>query len=195
MKRSLLVVGFGILIFLVACKSKESIQKVSEKQTQILTEGYWNAEDSRLVAEKLVKKMLADRWRTEYMIVHKNARPILIVGIVQNLSTEKIDTNLFLKDIEKSIIKGDLVRFIQSGNKKSILMTELANSDTINTISNWAQRMGANFVVNGLISSSEELKRREKIIIYRAKLKLINSETQQPVWLGEEKINKKILLK
>jgi len=195
MKRSLLVVGFGILIFLVACKSKESIQKVSEKQTQILTEGYWNAEDSRLVAEKLVKKMLSDRWRTEYMIVHKNARPILIVGIVQNLSTEKIDTNLFLKDIEKSIIKGDLVRFIQSGNKKSILMTELANSDTINTISNWAQRMGANFVVNGLISSSEELKRREKIIIYRAKLKLINSETQQPVWLGEEKINKKILLK
>jgi len=195
MKRSLLVVGFGILIFLVACKSKESIQKVSEKQTQILTEGYWNAEDSRLVAEKLVKKMLADRWRTEYMIVHKNARPILIVGIVQNLSTAKIDTNLFSKDIEKSIIKGDLVRFVQSGKNKSILMKELANSDTINTISNWAQRMGANFVVNATINSTEETKRKEKIVLYRAKIELINSETQQPVWLGEEKINKKILLK
>jgi len=195
MKQTLLVVGFGILIFLVACKTKESIKKVPEKQTQILTEGYWNAEDSRLVAEKLVKKMLSDRWRTEYMIVHKNARPILIVGIVQNLSTETIDTSLFSKDIEKSIIKGDLVRFVQSGNKKSILMTELANSDTIITISKWAERMGANFVVNATINSTEETKRKEKIVLYRAKIELINSETQQTVWLGEETINKKVLLK
>lgn len=192
MNRVIYFILLLLLIVFTGCKSKQTTIAQPEKKNITLPLGYWNTEDSRIVAEKLVKRMLADRWRTEYLNVHKNARPILIVGIVQNLSTENIDTSLFLKDIEKSIIKGDLVRFVQSGNKKSILMSELTNADTLATITKWAGRMGANFVVNGVIGSTEELKRREKTVNYRIKLELINCETQQIVWLGEEILIKKI---
>jgi hypothetical protein len=137
--------------------------------------------------------MLADRWRTEYLNVHKNARPILIVGIVVNHGTEKIDTSLFLKDIERALIKGDLVRFVQSGNKKATLLSELSQYDTLKTVTSWAKRMGADFVVNSSVYTAQEIKRREKNIQYKVKVELINCETQQLVWLGEEILLKKII--
>lgn len=192
MKQTLFFIGFVICTSLIACKSKEPVKSTTEKKVQPVATGIWNAEDSRIIAEKLVKKMLTDRWRTEYLNVHKNARPILIVGIVVNYGTEKIDTNLFLKDIERSIIKGDLARFVQSGNKKASLLSGLSQSDTLITITSWAKRMGADFVVNSSVYTTQEIKRREKNIQYKVKVELINCETQQLVWLGEEILIKKI---
>ena len=131
------------------------------------------------------------------MHVHKNMRPILIMGLTSNFSLEQFDSKLFTKDIEKSIIKGDLVRFVQSANKKEFLLNDLANEnnkDTIETITKWAARMGANFVVSATINSTQELKRKEKIIQYKIILELLNCETKQLVWLDEQKVSKRIIL-
>jgi hypothetical protein len=195
------VIFFIILILIVAftgCKSKQPTIAKPEKKDITLALGYWNADDSKNTAEKLVKRMLSDRWRTEFMYVNKGMRPILIVGLVKNLGSEKADSILFTKDIEKSIIKGDLVRFVQSSGKHEILFRELRNNtdkDTLTLVSNWASRMGSHFVVNATILSNSEIKRKEKIVQYRVKLELIYCETKQPVWLGEEILSKKVLLK
>ncbi|OFX89009.1 MAG: hypothetical protein A2W99_02620 [Bacteroidetes bacterium GWF2_33_16] len=197
MNKANLCVIVIITIALTSCKSSQTSKTESKETTQSLALGYWNADDSRLIAEKLVTKMLSDRWRTEYMHVHKNMRPILIMGLTSNFSLEQFDSKLFTKDIEKSIIKGDLVRFVQSANKKEFLLNDLANEnnkDTIETITKWAARMGANFVVSATINSTQELKRKEKIIQYKIILELLNCETKQLVWLDEQKVSKRIIL-
>jgi hypothetical protein len=194
-------VSLFILLFLIAvftgCKSTQQTTIQPEKKDVTLPLGYWNADDSRIIAEKLVNKMISDRWRTEFMKLNKNMRPILIVGLIKNLGSEKTDTVLFIKDIEKSIIKGDLVRFVQSTGKHKILFQELKNNTGANTLtitSNWASRMGSDFVVNATIQSNSEIKRKEKIVHYNVKLELIYCETKQPFWLGEEQLSKRILL-
>lgn len=141
----------------------------------------------------MIKNMLADRWRTEYLNVKKNMRPILIVGIIENHGSEKLDIALFRKDIEKSIIKSDLVRFVQSSNKIGSLITNIEKDTLVSklpTVSNWASQMGSDFVVIGSINTTTELKRKEKIVHYTIKLELVYCETGQPVWIKEEKLSK-----
>ncbi|MCK7534664.1 MAG: hypothetical protein MZV63_28510 [Marinilabiliales bacterium] len=64
-------VFFLILLILImaftGCKSKQPTIAQPEKKDITLPLGYWNADDSKIIAEKLVKRMLADRWRTEFL--------------------------------------------------------------------------------------------------------------------------------
>ena len=150
------------------------------------------------------KKSLPDLTILNTLIIF-TILPILKMPIMGIDDTKSIQLDLkyltLLSDlnspIEKSIIKGDLVRFVQSANKKEFLLNDLANEnnkDTIETITKWAARMGANFVVSATINSTQELKRKEKIIQYKIILELLNCETKQLVWLDEQKVSKRIIL-
>jgi len=184
----------SIFFILISCSSNREIKKSSDTIQPIQT-GYWNNSDSRTVSDYLVKNLLNDRWLAEYMNVHKNLRPILIVGNITNSGTEIIDTLDFIKEIERAILKVNSTRLIQTINKRKDLnsiIKNLSDYDCSETLIKWAKEQGADFLINGKINSVPEIIKRKKQIHYHVKLELINIETKQLLWIGEKTVTKQI---
>jgi len=68
--------------------------------------GRWNDTDSRLAAEELTDQILSGNWLTDFE-QEKGKKPVVIVGLVRNKSHEHIESETFVKDIEKAMIKRD----------------------------------------------------------------------------------------
>ena len=184
----------SIFFVLFSCSSNREIKKSSDTIHPLQT-GLWNNSDSRAVSDNLVKNLLNDRWLAEYINVHKNLRPILIVGNITNSGTEIIDTLDFIKEIERTILKVNSTRLIQTINKRKDLNSKIKNLsdyDCSETIINWAKEQGADFLINGKINSVPEIIKRKKQIHYHIKLELINIETKQLLWIGEKTVTKQI---
>ena len=72
----------------------------------------------------MIDDLLGARWLPVYESQHNNKRPVVVVGTVTNKSHEHINSETFIKDIEKAIIKNGSVRLVQAGEKRQELRTE-----------------------------------------------------------------------
>ncbi len=84
----------------------------------------------RLTAEKMIDDILGDKWVSDYQEGHNGQKPVVIVGFVTNKSTEHIDAETFVKDVEQSFIKSGRVRLVQGGKKREELRAEKADQQT-----------------------------------------------------------------
>ena len=77
-------------VFLIACSSKSKVARVDAGE-EIDLSGRWNETDSKLVAEEMVKDALSRPWALEFE-TDLNRKPVLVVGLVRNLSHEHISS-------------------------------------------------------------------------------------------------------
>lgn len=184
----------GILVSFSACAPKRQVQRISTDE-QIDLSGRWNDSDSRLVAEDLVLQLLHDPWLNSYKSATNGKRPIIIVGLVRNKSHEHIDSETFIKDIERAIVKDGNARLVQAGSKRNELRNERVdqqNYASAETAKDWGLELGADFMLQGTINSIVDVYKREKIVFYQINLELSNLETNEVVWIGEKEIKKYI---
>ncbi len=181
-----------IAIFLFGCAPKKQVQRIETDQTIDLS-GRWNDSDSRMVSDELIKQLLNDNWINNYKSQNPNKRPILIVGLVRNKSHEHIDANTFIKNIERAVIHDGSARLVQAGNKREALRAERVEQQdyaSSETAKNWGLELGADYMLQGTISSIVDTYKKEKIIYYQINLELSHLETNEIVWIGEKKIKK-----
>ncbi|MCD4833661.1 MAG: penicillin-binding protein activator LpoB [Bacteroidales bacterium] len=181
-----------IAILLFGCAPKRQVQRIETDQTIDLS-GRWNDSDSRAVSDELIKQLLNDNWINNYKSQNPNKRPILIVGLVRNKSHEHIDANTFIKNIERAVIQDGSARLVQAGNKREALRAERVEQQdyaSSETAKNWGLELGADYMLQGTISSIVDTYKKEKIIYYQINLELSHLETNEIVWIGEKKIKK-----
>jgi uncharacterized protein (TIGR02722 family) len=177
---------------MASCAPKRKVQRIDAEQTVDLS-GRWNDTDSRLAAEDLTQQVLHHSWIDEYRAQNNGKRPILIVGLIQNKSHEHIDAQTFIKDIERAIIKDGSARLVQAGSKREALRSERAEQQDFasgETAKQWGLELGADYMLQGTITSIVDAYRKEKIIYYQINLELSHLETNEIVWIGEKKIKK-----
>ena len=195
MDRLYKLVSLVIIVFVTfACAPKRQVQRVETDQTIDLS-GRWNDSDSRAVSEEMIKQLLHDNWIIEYKTENSNKRPVLIVGLVKNKSHEHIDANTFIKDIEKAIIQDGSARLVQAADKREALRAERVDQQDFasgETAKNWGLELGADYMLQGTISSVVDTYKKEKIIYYQINLELSHLETNEIVWIGDKKIKKYI---
>ncbi len=187
-----LITVFLIAILAFGCAPKRQVQRIETDQTIDLS-GRWNDSDSRMVSDELIKQLLNDNWINNYKSQNPNKRPILIVGLVKNKSHEHIDANTFIKNIERAIIQDGSARLVQAGNKREALRAERVEQQdyaSSETVKNWGLELGADYMLQGTISSIVDTYKKEKIIYYQINLELSHLETNEIVWIGEKKIKK-----
>ena len=187
-----LITVFLIAILAFGCAPKRQVQRIETDQTIDLS-GRWNDSDSRMVSDELIKQLLNDNWINNYKSQNPNKRPILIVGLVKNKSHEHIDANTFIKNIERAIIQDGSARLVQAGNKREALRAERVEQQdyaSSETAKNWGFELGADYMLQGTISSIVDTYKKEKIIYYQINLELSHLETNEIVWIGEKKIKK-----
>ena len=190
MKYSFRLIIFSLALLSFASCSRQ-ITRVSPDQ-QIDLSGRWNDTDSKLASEALIHQVLSQNW-IENFNQKFNYKPVVIVGLITNKSSEHIDADTYIKDIEKAILNDGRVRLVQAGAKREALRQERADQQDFaskETIKKWGRELGADFMLQGDISSIIDSYKKEKVRYYQLNLSLTNLENNELVWLGDKKIKK-----
>ncbi|MDW3190913.1 MAG: penicillin-binding protein activator LpoB [Cytophagales bacterium] len=192
MKSKFLSISLLVLvIFLASCS--RSVTRVSPDQ-QIDLSGRWNDTDSKLVAEEMIRDVLNRPWKSDFQSA-KNRRPVVIVGIVANRSAEHIEAETFIKDVEREFINSGMVRVVQNAEFREKLREERADQGEFaspETQARWGRELGADFMMFGVINSTTDSYKKEKVVNYKVNLELANLETNEKVWIGDKEIKKYI---
>lgn len=170
-----------------------TVTRVSPDQ-QIDLSGRWNDTDSKLVAEEMIRDVLNRPWREDFLKA-KSVKPVVIVGMIQNRTSEYIEPETFIKDVEREFINSGMVRVVQNSEFREKLREERADQGEFaspETQSKWGRELGADFMLFGVITSITDSYKKEKVISYKVNLELANLETNEKVWIGDKEIKKYI---
>jgi uncharacterized protein (TIGR02722 family) len=197
MKRSILIKSSILLLTIATITSSCARRKVTRIDPDRVTDlsGRWNNTDARLTAETIADQALTGRWLNEF-ILSKNQRPVIVVGTIRNNSHEHIDTEIFIKDIERAFLKSQSIRLVQAGDKRNELRGERADQQdfaSTSTMKRWGQELGADFIMQGSVKSIVDSYRRERTTYWQVDIELTNLETNEIVWIGDYKGKKYIL--
>ncbi len=185
-----------ILVVMVALATacvNRTVTRVSPDQ-QIDLSGRWNDTDSKLVAEEMTGDVLARAWREDFY-KGTGKKPVVIVGMIQNKTTEHIEPETFIKDVEREFINSGMVRVVQNSVFREKLREERATQNEFaspETQSKWGRELGADFMMFGVITSVTDSYKKEKVVNYKVNLELANLETNEKVWIGDKEIKKYI---
>ncbi len=192
MKKALLLLIATVFV-ITGCGPTRTVQRTAVDQTIDLS-GRWNDTDSQEVAGQIVNDVLGRPWLSDYMM-EQGRKPVVVVGPVQNKSSEHIATDAFVKDIERELINSGKIKFVAGDAMRGALEAELQHQQTNaseETMKRLASQTGADFMLMGSLLSIEDQYEGKKVVYYQADMELINIETHEKVWMGTKKIKKYI---
>lgn len=187
-----ILTAIAFLTVMTACNNR-TVERV-DPNSQIDLSGKWNDTDAKLVAKEMIGDVIARPWRTNFET--KNGRkPVVIIGLVKNKTHEHIDPEVFIKDMEKEFINTSLVRVVQAGEHRQQLREERDDQQTFaseETKKKWGLELGADFMMQGTMNSIVDEYKKEKAVLYKINLELVNLQTNEKVWIGDKEVKKYI---
>lgn len=181
---------FGLVF---SCASPRSVTRTAA-DAQFDLSGRWNDTDSRIVAESMISDLMRRPWLENFERGARR-RPVVIVGTVRNLSSEHINTNPFITDIERELVNSGRVSFVAAAKQREEIRAERLDQQTAAseaTIRRLGQETGADFMLQGTINSTVDAIQGVRAVAYQINLELINIETNEKAWIGTEEIKKLI---
>ena len=177
----------------LGCAAGPQVRRTDVEETIDLS-GRWNDTDSRLVAEEMIADCLNRPWLIKFKAEHGGTTPVVIVGTILNRSHEHINTQVFVKNLERALINSGQVDFVASKDERRELREEKADmlkgftsEETAKSIS---EETGADFMLKGSMNSVKDQIKGRYVILYQANLELIHVETNKKAWIGEKQIKK-----
>ncbi|SKB58960.1 penicillin-binding protein activator LpoB [Maribacter arcticus] len=191
MKKSIVIMAFCIGGLLIGNGCAQKVTRIGESQ-QVDLSGRWNDTDSRLVSEEMVKDGLARTWLLDF-VEAQGKKPVVIVGIIKNKTSEHISSETFINDIEREFINSGKVKLAQGGEAREDLRQERGDQQdfaSLDTAKKWGLEKGADFMLQGYLNSITDSNNREKAMFYQVDLVLTDLESNEKVWIGSKKIKK-----
>ncbi|MBI4846776.1 MAG: penicillin-binding protein activator LpoB [Candidatus Omnitrophica bacterium] len=193
-KNFISLIGAGVCLFFIYGCAGTKVSRTAVDKTIDLS-GRWNDSDSRFVAEEMIKDCLSRAWVNKFE--EKNKRePVVIVGTVTNRSHEHINSAVFIKDLEKSLVNSGQVKFVASSEERQEIREErqsqqegLTDQATVKAV---GYETGADFMLKGSINSVKDEVKNKYVILYQVNLELVDLTTNQKTWIGEKEIKKLI---
>ncbi|MBN2017129.1 MAG: penicillin-binding protein activator LpoB [Candidatus Cloacimonetes bacterium] len=190
LKKSVLLLALVALIVSCGGPTKQ-VSRVGVDETIDLS-GRWNDSDARMVSENIVEDVLDGAWLMNWLDEY-DEKPIVIVGTIGNKTSEHINTETFSTDIERELVNSGEVRFVAAKEQRDEIRDERLDQQsqaTEETAKRLAQELGADFMLQGTLSSIEDSVDGKKVVYYQADMNLVNLETSEIVWMGSKKIKK-----
>ncbi|MBJ7428713.1 MAG: penicillin-binding protein activator LpoB [Candidatus Methylacidiphilales bacterium] len=179
----------GVLIS-TSCGNRK-IERI-DPNTATDISGRWNDTDSKLVAEEMTKDVLNRPWIGAFE-KKANRKPVVIIGSVRNKTSEYIDATGFIKNMEVAFINEGRVSVVQSADERNQVRDERNDQQTFSseeTKKKWGKEKGADFMMNGVITSITDEYKKMKTVAYQINLELTDLETNEKVWIGQKQIKK-----
>jgi len=172
------------LILISSCASQNTqVTRLSDDEIPDLS-GRWNATDSRDVSQQMIMSMFSSDWLPIFRSEEDRA-PRIILGKIANLSDEHIETDIFMKDIERELTNSGKVKFVSAKNERQEIREErhdqqsYASDETVKALAN---ESAADYMLMGSIKSLRDVIDNQQVITYQVDLELVNIETNEKVW-------------
>jgi len=186
-----LILSVFYLFLILGCGGGRTVKRIDTNEVTDLS-GRWNDTDSKLVAESMISDMLSRPWLIDFE-QEKFEKPVVIVGTIRNESTEHINVDVFVKDIERELINSGKVDFVASKTEREEIREERMDQQmysSIETAKKLAQEVGADYFLIGSVKSVEDWFEGKKAVFYSVDLELIDVEKNLKAWIGNKKIKK-----
>ncbi len=195
MKRALLgrLALFAAVASSVAACGGTQVRRIDPETTTDLS-GYWNDTDSRIVADDMIQDCLGHPWIQQFVRANE-AKPVVIVGLVANRSSEHIQTGTFINDIERAYINSGQVRVVAGGSERAVLREERFEQQdwaSEETRKKLREETGADYMLTGTIEVIIDKEGGTEIKFYQVDLYLTDIQSNERVWIGQSKIKKEI---
>ena len=190
MKTTYMFLIIAALVF-GGCGSSRQVSRVAADQQTDLS-GKWNDTDSRLVAEQMVSSLTGRPWVSDF-VSQNNKKPTVIVGTIRNLSSEHIQIDIFVKDIERELVNSGKVSFVANKQEREEVREERLDQQvqaTEESAKKLAAETGADFMLKGSIKDQVDRVDGTESKFYQVDMELINLETNEKVWIDTKKIKK-----
>lgn len=178
-----------VVLALTACTTQVTRVPL---ETPIDLSGRWNDTDARVTAEEMIKDALERPWLRRFTQMTRRT-PVVIVGTVLNRTHEHLNTQTFVKDLERALVNSGQVQFVtDAGQRQEIRQERLeqANNARADTVKPAGQELGADFMLQGVINTLVDELDSTKAVFYQVDLELIDLASHVKVWLGQKKIKK-----
>ncbi len=184
------------VLFMVGCGGREVTRTDPDTVTDL--SGYWNETDAHMVADSIVDQCLNDRWLTEFGAGdrargERAPQPVVVVGSIFNESSEHINTNLFMNEIERALLESGEVQITAGGASRGEVRAERSDQSIFSspeTAAEFGREIGADFVMTGNIGSIVDEEDHTRSIYYQVSIELIDVETALKAWMGSLEIKK-----
>lgn len=191
MKKLLSFAAVISLFSFIACATPKVQRIKADTQTDI--SGYWNDTDVKIVAGDLIDQITNAPWYKEF--VKENGRkPVVIVGTFRNKSDEHIDTTIISKKLEIALVNSGKVKSVASSKERSEVREERDEQQvnaSLETAKNIGNETAADFMLQGDVKTIVDTDGQTYTRTYYVSAELVNIETTDKVWLGENDTIKK----
>lgn len=189
-----IILSSSIIIALMMGSCSRKVTRVSPDK-QIDLSGRWNDVDSRMVADEMIKQVLSEKWLINFEKENPGKKPVVICGFVKNKSSEHIEAETFIKDVERAFIQSGLVTLVQGGEKRQEIRGERADQQenaAQSTMKKFGLEKGADFMLQGDINSIIDSYKKDKVVFYKINLELSHLQTNEVVWIGDKELKKTV---
>jgi len=179
-----------ILVFLLSCQTR-SVTRI-DPSAQMDLSGRWNDTDSRKVADQMIYNLFDSPGFKNYA-KEKGRKPIIIVGLVRNKTSEHIDADNYVKKFEVVIHNSGVADLVESDEFRDKLRVERAQQQDYAdpaTAKQWGKELGADLMLFGDMTSETDTYNNKRVVNYITTLYLTDVETNRRVWYGQNEIKK-----
>lgn len=158
--------------------------------------GYWNDIDAEQVAQTMTGQITGAGWLAEhYRQSGSDERPVIkLMGVIKRTDDRNVNEQFFGKQLERYLLNSGRVRVVAASGQEGINVRERdrqaqhASDDSVKTQQN---ELGADYTLQTIINSQNETDGGGRSVrAYLVNMELVNIETQEKVWIGEERIRK-----
>jgi uncharacterized protein (TIGR02722 family) len=190
----LAIVALGMVMVSGAIGCATSSTTRHDVGDEIDLSGEWNDVDSQRTSQEMITQCLSRSWPEDWKS-ETGKKPRVIIGRVANLSMEHLNTNTFVKDLERELINSGRVGFVASKDQRKGIHSERDHQEenaSMATMKTHGQEVGADFMLMGEIDQINDARDGEEVRYYQISLEMINIGTGEKVWIGQHKIKKMV---
>jgi penicillin-binding protein activator len=193
----LVLVGVVSVMGLTTCGGPSHTVARIDPNTQTDLSGKWNDTDAKETSAALIKECLDAPWLAKFT-KEKGKEPTIRVRDVERRTDEHIDTQVFIKNIEKAIVNDGRAEIYSQDNDRELgAVTREQNLSASGRVSDdtavsSTNLTGVNYVIVGIVATIRDKWEGKQAIFYKVTFELHDSTTGKKVWMGDHEIKKLI---
>ncbi len=191
---SIVVCASAIALGATGCGPKRQVTYVESGAAGAGLSGYWSEGDAQKVVKTMMGQMLSSRWLGNFR-QDESRRPVVkLKGVIKRTDDRNVNEQYFGKQLERTLLNSGQVRVVAAAGQDDINVDERdrqsqqASDDSAKT---QQDELGADFTLQTIINSQNDTDGRGQAIrAYLINMELLSVQTNEKVWIGEERIVK-----
>lgn len=182
---------YALFLLFILGSCARSVTRI-DPHTEIDLSGRWNDSDSRKVADQMIHDLFESDLYKKYAD-GLGRKPVMVVGIIKNKTTEHIDAGNYVKKFEIVIHNSGIAELVESDEFRDKLRQERAGQQDFAdpaTAAHWGKEIGADVMLFGEMNSETDTYNNKRVVNYITTLFLTDIETNKRVWYGQHEIKK-----